>query len=102
VVRHAELPVDRAPYEALVTAVLAWKDPRIEPRDCEQIALQRTRLHEEAPHHPMGRFLKDLSRGSAGRCGEEHVGGHVGGGRVRVGEVGRFERGGEQLAVGVV
>ncbi|MFF1918169.1 DUF6415 family natural product biosynthesis protein [Streptomyces sp. NPDC058239] len=39
---EAELPPDRAPYEALVTAVLAWKDPHLEPRDYEQIALQLT------------------------------------------------------------
>jgi hypothetical protein len=25
----AELPLDRAPYEALVTAVLAWQDPNL-------------------------------------------------------------------------
>lgn len=37
---EAELPLDRAPYEALVTAVLAWKNPDLEPRDYEQIALQ--------------------------------------------------------------
>ncbi|MCX5434823.1 DUF6415 family natural product biosynthesis protein (plasmid) [Streptomyces sp. NBC_00257] len=39
---EAELPLDRVPYEALVTAVLAWKDPDLEPRDYEQIALQLT------------------------------------------------------------
>ncbi|MEE1811816.1 DUF6415 family natural product biosynthesis protein [Streptomyces sp. BE133] len=39
---EAELPLDRAPYEALVTAVLAWKDPHLQPRDYEQIALQLT------------------------------------------------------------
>ncbi|MFC9749621.1 restriction endonuclease [Streptomyces niveus] len=39
---ESELPLDRAPYEALVTAVLAWKDPRLHPRDYEQIALQLT------------------------------------------------------------
>lgn len=39
---EAELPLDRAPHEALVTAVLAWKDPDLEPRDYEQIALQLT------------------------------------------------------------
>jgi len=39
---EAELPLDRAPYEALVTAVLAWKNPDLEPRDYEQIALQLT------------------------------------------------------------
>lgn len=39
---EAQLPLDRAPYEALVTAVLAWEDPHLEPRDYEQIALQLT------------------------------------------------------------
>ncbi|MER5371007.1 restriction endonuclease [Streptomyces sp. NPDC002722] len=39
---EAELPLDRAPYEALVTAVLAWKNPHLNPRDYEQIALQLT------------------------------------------------------------
>jgi len=38
----AELPLDRAPHEALVTAVLAWKNPHLAPRDYEQIALQLT------------------------------------------------------------
>ncbi|WP_425588427.1 restriction endonuclease [Streptomyces tremellae] len=38
----AELSLDRAPHEALVTAVLAWKDPDLAPRDYEQIALQLT------------------------------------------------------------
>ncbi|MFD3524831.1 restriction endonuclease [Streptomyces sp. NPDC058653] len=37
-----QLPLDRAPYEVLVTAVLASKDPDLEPRDYEQIALQLT------------------------------------------------------------
>ncbi|MFE2601071.1 DUF6415 family natural product biosynthesis protein [Streptomyces sp. NPDC059396] len=39
---EAELPLNRAPYEALVTAVLAWTNPSLEPRDYEQIALQLT------------------------------------------------------------
>jgi hypothetical protein len=39
---EAELPLDRAPHEALVTAVLAWKNPDLEPRDYEQIARQLT------------------------------------------------------------
>ncbi|MEV0695918.1 restriction endonuclease [Streptomyces sp. NPDC050388] len=39
---EAELPLDRAPYEALVTAVLAWENPNLAPRDYEQIALQLT------------------------------------------------------------
>ncbi|RZD89282.1 DUF6415 family natural product biosynthesis protein [Streptomyces albidoflavus] len=37
-----ELPLDRAPHEALVTAVLAWNDPDLTPCDYEQIALQLT------------------------------------------------------------
>ncbi|MFD3613096.1 restriction endonuclease [Streptomyces atroolivaceus] len=40
---EAELPLDRAPHEALVTAVLAWQDPDLTPHDYEQIALQLTR-----------------------------------------------------------
>ncbi|MEV7906601.1 restriction endonuclease [Streptomyces anulatus] len=39
---EAELPLDRAPHEALVTAVLAWSDPDLAPSDYEQIALQLT------------------------------------------------------------
>ncbi|MFE2038896.1 DUF6415 family natural product biosynthesis protein [Streptomyces scopuliridis] len=39
---EAELPLDRDPYEALVTTVLAWKNPDLQPRDYEQIALQLT------------------------------------------------------------
>jgi hypothetical protein len=39
---EAELPLDRAPHEALVTAVLAWRNPNLTPGDYEQIALQLT------------------------------------------------------------
>ncbi|MFJ5851159.1 DUF6415 family natural product biosynthesis protein [Streptomyces sp. NPDC092903] len=39
---EAGLPLDRAPHEALVTAVLAWKNPDLTPSDYEQIALQLT------------------------------------------------------------
>jgi hypothetical protein len=39
---EAGLPFDRAPYEALVTAVLAWKTPNLAPCDYHQIALQLT------------------------------------------------------------
>ncbi|MEU0633457.1 restriction endonuclease [Streptomyces sp. NPDC005989] len=39
---EAELPLDRVPYEALVTAVLAWKGPDLQPRDYEQIAVRLT------------------------------------------------------------
>jgi len=35
---EAELPLDRAPHEALVTAVLAWMNPDLSPRDYEQHA----------------------------------------------------------------
>lgn len=38
----ADLPLERAPYEALVTAVLEWKNPDLTPRDYEQIVLQLT------------------------------------------------------------
>ncbi|MDQ0846906.1 hypothetical protein [Streptomyces sp. V1I6] len=37
---EAEAPLNRAPYEALVTAVLAWENPNLPPRDYEQITLQ--------------------------------------------------------------
>lgn len=39
---EAELPLDRAPHEALVTAVLAWTSPALAPSDYQQIALQLT------------------------------------------------------------
>ncbi|MFG2676862.1 DUF6415 family natural product biosynthesis protein [Streptomyces sp. NPDC048445] len=40
---EAELPLDRAPYECLVTAVLAWTgQDALTARDLEQIALQLT------------------------------------------------------------
>ncbi|WP_405691210.1 restriction endonuclease [Streptomyces sp. NBC_01185] len=38
----AEAPPDRAPYEALITAVLAWRKPNLTPCDYEQIVLQLT------------------------------------------------------------
>ncbi|MFJ9344515.1 restriction endonuclease [Streptomyces sp. NPDC101733] len=38
----AEIPFDRGPHEALVSAVLAWNLPCLEDRDYEQIALQMT------------------------------------------------------------
>ncbi|CAL9673012.1 DUF6415 family natural product biosynthesis protein [Streptomyces sp. enrichment culture] len=41
-VADANLPLHRVPYEALVTAVLAWQNPDLTPRDYEQIALQLT------------------------------------------------------------
>jgi len=39
---EARLPYERAPYEALVTAVLAWSNPSLPPHDYLQIALQLT------------------------------------------------------------
>lgn len=40
---EAELPLDREPYESLVTAVLAWTgEDTLATRDYEQIALQLT------------------------------------------------------------
>jgi hypothetical protein len=40
---EAGLPLDREPYESLVTAVLAWTgEDTLTPRDLEQIALQLT------------------------------------------------------------
>ncbi|MGA6871336.1 DUF6415 family natural product biosynthesis protein [Streptomyces pratensis] len=40
---EAELPPDRAPYECLIKAVLAWAGPdTLTTRDYEQIALQLT------------------------------------------------------------
>ncbi|MFE9782230.1 restriction endonuclease [Streptomyces sp. NPDC005775] len=39
---EAELPLDRAPHKALVTAVLTWKNPDLAPSDYEQIALHLT------------------------------------------------------------
>ncbi len=32
---QAGFPLDRAPHEALVTAVLAWRDPDLAPGDYE-------------------------------------------------------------------
>ncbi|MBM9503097.1 DUF6415 family natural product biosynthesis protein [Actinacidiphila acididurans] len=39
---EAGLPFDRAPYEALVAAVLAWQAPGLPPCDYAQIAVQLT------------------------------------------------------------
>ncbi|MFH8873210.1 DUF6415 family natural product biosynthesis protein [Streptomyces griseus] len=51
----AALPLDRAPYEALVTAVLAWQEPNLTPRDYEQFVLQLTghahALAADVQHH---------------------------------------------------
>jgi hypothetical protein len=58
---EAELPLDRAPHEALVTAVLAWKDPDLAPRDYEQIALQLTG-HARAVAADVRRFAAALPK----------------------------------------
>ncbi|MFI8301290.1 DUF6415 family natural product biosynthesis protein [Streptomyces nigra] len=59
---EAELPLDRAPYEALITAVLAWKDPDLAPRDYEQIALQFTG-HARAVAADVRRLAAALPKG---------------------------------------
>jgi len=76
---EAELPLDRAPHEALVTAVLAWKDPDLTPRDYEQIALQLTgharavaadvQRHADAlpKNDGRGAFAEVILREAAGR-----------------------------------
>lgn len=51
--------MNRAPYEALVTAVLAWTDPHLEPRDYEQIALQLTG-HARALYARLDRLTEAL------------------------------------------
>ncbi|MFF9638733.1 DUF6415 family natural product biosynthesis protein [Streptomyces bacillaris] len=68
----AELPLDRGPYECLVTAVLAWTGSQSLPaRDCEQLALQLTgharevaadvrRLAERLPESSGRRALADM------------------------------------------
>jgi hypothetical protein len=75
---EAELPLDRAPHEALVTAVLAWKNPDLAPRDYEQIALQLTgharavaadvrRAADLLPDDHAARVLADVVLEEAGR-----------------------------------
>ncbi|MGW0538561.1 DUF6415 family natural product biosynthesis protein [Streptomyces sp. NPDC003032] len=64
---EAELPLDRAPYEALVTAVLAWTDPYLEPRDYEQIALQLTG-HARAAAADVRRRVDQLPKDSGPRA----------------------------------
>jgi hypothetical protein len=64
---ETELPPDRAPYEALVTAVLAWKDPDLDPHDYEQIALQLTgyaRAVAAAVHRHAATLPKNDGRGA--------------------------------------
>jgi hypothetical protein len=58
---EAGLPLDRAPYEALVTAVLAWKEPYLQPGDYEQIALQLTG-HARAVAADVGRRAAALPK----------------------------------------
>lgn len=60
----AELPLDRAPYEALVTAVLAWQNPNLTPRDYAQIALQLT-AHARAVAADVQRHAAALPRTTA-------------------------------------
>lgn len=58
---EAELPLDRAPHEALITAVLAWKDPDLAPRDYELIALHLTG-HARAVAADVGRLAAALPK----------------------------------------
>lgn len=55
---EAELLLNRAPYEALVTAVLGWTDPHLELRDYEQTALQLTG-HARAVAADVRRYAAD-------------------------------------------
>ena len=75
---EAELPLDRAPYEALVTAVLAWTTPALTPSDYQQIALQLTgharavaadvqRHAQLLPEHNGRRALADIVLDEAGQ-----------------------------------
>jgi hypothetical protein len=75
---EAGLPFDRAPYEALVTAVLAWKTPDLARCDYEQIALQLTgharavavdvqRRAARLAHHNGRRALAEVVLGEAER-----------------------------------
>jgi hypothetical protein len=61
---EAELPLDRAPHEALVDAVLAWKDPDLAPCDYEQIGLQLTG-HARAVAADVRRHAAALPRATA-------------------------------------
>lgn len=58
---EGELPLDRAPHEALVTAVLAWNNPDLAPCDYEQIALQLTG-HARAVAFDVRRFATALPK----------------------------------------
>ncbi|MER5748066.1 restriction endonuclease [Streptomyces sp. NPDC002225] len=59
---EADLPLDRAPHEALVTVVLAWTNPALAPRDYEQIALQLTG-HARAVAADIRRHTATLPKG---------------------------------------
>ncbi|PJN13940.1 restriction endonuclease [Streptomyces sp. CB02120-2] len=70
--------LDRGPYEALVSAVLAWKSSHLDDCDHEQIALQMTEharglardVHRHAlrlPEHDGRRALAEVVLGDAER-----------------------------------
>lgn len=73
---EAERPLDRAPYEALVTAVLAWTNPDLEPRDYEQIALQLTG-HARAIAADVRRHAAALPKSDGCRRTPEHGSGKI-------------------------
>ncbi|MFJ4859126.1 DUF6415 family natural product biosynthesis protein [Streptomyces sp. NPDC088730] len=65
---EAELPLDREPYECLVTAVLAWTgQDTLTTRDLEQIALQLTG-HARAVATDVRRRAGRLPRNSGRRA----------------------------------
>ncbi|MYX18456.1 restriction endonuclease [Streptomyces sp. SID8374] len=64
----AELPLDRGPYECLVTAVLAWAGSQSLPAsDCEQLALQLTG-HAREVAADVRRLAKQLPESSGRRA----------------------------------
>ncbi|MBV1957452.1 MULTISPECIES: hypothetical protein [Streptomyces] len=69
---EAGLPLDRAPYEELVTVVVAWKDPGLAPCDYEQIALQLTG-HARAVASDVRRQADRLPKGTGPRALAEFV-----------------------------
>ncbi|MGA4946972.1 MULTISPECIES: restriction endonuclease [Streptomyces] len=58
---EAQLPLDRAPYEALVTTALARTNPTLSVRDYEQITLQPTG-HARAPAADIARHAAALPK----------------------------------------
>lgn len=65
---EAELPLDRAPYECLVKAVLAWTvEDTLAARDYEQIGLQLTG-HSRAVAAEVRRRASRLPRGGGPRA----------------------------------